>query len=78
MSRSLGAIRKNGSNSYRALSKKQTFRSLTPYGPPTILFHRETLRLLGIHCFGYQASEIIHIGQAIIKANSYQLQGLSR
>ena len=41
-------------------------------------FHRETLRLLGIHCFGYQASEIIHIGQAIIKANSYQLQGLSR
>ena len=37
-----------------------------------ILFHRETLRLLGIHCFGYQASEIIHIGQAIIKANSYQ------
>ena len=38
MSRSLGAIRKNGSNSYRALSKKQTFRSLTPYGPPTILF----------------------------------------
>ncbi len=31
-----------------------------------LLFHRETLQLLGIHCFGYQASEIIHIGQAII------------
>lgn len=31
-----------------------------------ILFHRETLQILGIHCFGYQASEIIHIGQAII------------
>jgi NAD(P) transhydrogenase len=31
-----------------------------------ILFHRETLEILGIHCFGYQASEIIHIGQAII------------
>lgn len=30
-----------------------------------LLFHRETLQLLGIHCFGYQASEIIHIGQAI-------------
>lgn len=31
-----------------------------------ILFHRETLALLGVHCFGYQASEIIHIGQAIM------------
>lgn len=31
-----------------------------------ILFHRETLRILGIHCFGSQASEIIHIGQAIM------------
>ncbi|MES2662610.1 MAG: Si-specific NAD(P)(+) transhydrogenase [Pseudomonadota bacterium] len=30
-----------------------------------LLFHRETLQLLGIHCFGDQASEIIHIGQAI-------------
>jgi NAD(P) transhydrogenase len=31
-----------------------------------ILFHRDSLAILGIHCFGYQASEIIHIGQAII------------
>jgi NAD(P) transhydrogenase len=31
-----------------------------------ILFHRETLELLGIHCFGAYASEIIHIGQAIM------------
>ncbi|THB74648.1 MAG: Si-specific NAD(P)(+) transhydrogenase [Gammaproteobacteria bacterium] len=31
-----------------------------------ILFHRETLQILGIHCFGYQASDIIHIGQAIM------------
>jgi len=31
-----------------------------------ILFHRETLEILGIHCFGNSASEIIHIGQAII------------
>jgi len=31
-----------------------------------ILFHRETLEILGIHCFGYQASEIIHIGQSIM------------
>jgi NAD(P) transhydrogenase len=31
-----------------------------------LLFHRETLALLGIHCFGDQASEIVHIGQAIM------------
>ncbi|GAA3978465.1 Si-specific NAD(P)(+) transhydrogenase [Allohahella marinimesophila] len=31
-----------------------------------ILFHRETKELLGIHCFGDQASEIVHIGQAIM------------
>ncbi|WP_078122061.1 Si-specific NAD(P)(+) transhydrogenase [Thiosocius teredinicola] len=31
-----------------------------------ILFHRDTLELLGIHCFGEQASEIVHIGQAIM------------
>jgi len=31
-----------------------------------LLFHRETLEILGIHCFGEQASEIVHIGQAIM------------
>jgi len=31
-----------------------------------LLFHRETLQLLGVHCFGASASEIIHIGQAIM------------
>jgi NAD(P) transhydrogenase len=31
-----------------------------------ILFHRETLELLGVHCFGDQAAEIVHIGQAIM------------
>ncbi|HZL88631.1 MAG TPA: Si-specific NAD(P)(+) transhydrogenase [Pirellulaceae bacterium] len=31
-----------------------------------ILFHRETLAILGIHCFGENAAEIIHIGQAIM------------
>jgi NAD(P) transhydrogenase len=37
-----------------------------PTGMLKILFHRETLEILGIHCFGEQASEIIHIGQAIM------------
>lgn len=31
-----------------------------------ILFHRETLEILGIHCFGHNATEILHIGQAIM------------
>lgn len=31
-----------------------------------ILFHRETMAVLGVHCFGANASEIIHIGQAIM------------
>ena len=31
-----------------------------------LLFHRETLAILGIHCFGANACEIIHIGQAVM------------
>jgi NAD(P) transhydrogenase len=31
-----------------------------------MLFHGETLEILGIHCFGSEASEIIHTGQAIM------------
>lgn len=31
-----------------------------------LLFHTESLEILAIHCFGEQASEIIHIGQAIM------------
>jgi NAD(P) transhydrogenase len=31
-----------------------------------ILFHIDTLEILGIHCFGAEAAEIIHIGQAIM------------
>lgn len=37
-----------------------------PVGMLKLLFHRETLQVLGIHCFGDQASEIVHIGQAIM------------
>jgi NAD(P) transhydrogenase len=32
-----------------------------------ILFCPDTLKILGIHCFGAEATEIIHIGQAIMK-----------
>lgn len=49
---------------FRSLARAQiTGRTV---GMLKILFHRETLRLLGIHCFGNGAAEIIHIGQAIM------------
>ncbi|MGO2322843.1 Si-specific NAD(P)(+) transhydrogenase [Vibrio casei] len=45
-------------------------------GSLKILFHRETKQILGIHCFGERAAEIIHIGQAIMeqkgKANTIE------
>lgn len=31
-----------------------------------ILFHRETLEVLGVHCIGEMATEIVHIGQAVM------------
>jgi NAD(P) transhydrogenase len=36
-------------------------------GSLKLLFHRETKEILGIHCFGERAAEIIHIGQAIME-----------
>ncbi len=57
---------------FKDLARAQITGKLT--GMLKIIFHRETLEILGIHCFGSQASEIIHIGQAIMaqkgKANS--------
>ncbi len=35
-------------------------------GMVKLLFHTDTLEILGIHCFGQQAAEIVHIGQAIM------------
>ena len=31
-----------------------------------LLFHAETLAILGVHCFGDNASEIVHIGQTVM------------
>jgi len=31
-----------------------------------LLFHRDTLEVLGVHCFGYNAAEILHLGQTIM------------
>src|SRR5246127_2888289 len=32
-----------------------------------LLFHRETLELLGVHIFGEDAAELLHIGQAVFR-----------
>ena len=57
---------------FRHLARAQITGRTT--GMLKILFHRDTLAILGIHCFGAQASEIVHIGQAIMaqkgKANT--------
>ncbi len=49
---------------FRSLARAQITGNAV--GMLKLLFHRETLEILGIHCFGDQASEIIHIGQAIM------------
>jgi NAD(P) transhydrogenase len=54
-----------GHSQFRSLARAQiTGRAI---GMLKILFHRETLEILGVHCFGPNAAEIIHIGQAIMK-----------
>jgi NAD(P) transhydrogenase len=52
-----------GHSQFRNLARAQIAGRTT--GMLKLLFHRETLEILGVHCFGSQASEIIHIGQAI-------------
>jgi NAD(P) transhydrogenase len=53
-----------GNSNFKYLAKAQIIGQSV--GMLKILFHRETLEVLGVHCFGPQASEIIHIGQAIM------------
>jgi NAD(P) transhydrogenase len=54
-----------GHSQFRSLARAQiTGRAV---GMLKLLFHRETLEILGVHCFGPNASEIVHIGQAIMK-----------
>lgn len=57
-----------GHSQFKSLARAQiTGRAI---GMLKLLFHRETLEILGVHCFGPNASEIVHIGQAIMKQPS--------
>ncbi len=49
---------------FRSLARAQITGQTT--GMLKLLFHRQTLEILGVHCFGSNATEIIHIGQAIM------------
>ncbi|MBR9977024.1 MAG: Si-specific NAD(P)(+) transhydrogenase [Bacteroidetes bacterium] len=53
-----------GRSFFRNLARGQITGKTT--GMLKLLFHRDSLELLGIHCFGQNASEIVHIGQAIM------------
>ncbi len=50
-----------GRSSFKHLARAQIAGK--DIGSLKILFHRETKEILGIHCFGERAAEIIHIGQ---------------
>lgn len=49
---------------FRSLARAQITGQTV--GMLKLLFHRETLAILGVHCFGANAAEIVHIGQAIM------------
>lgn len=53
-----------GFSQFKSLARAQITGETT--GMLKLLFHRDTLEILGVHCFGAQASEIVHIGQAIM------------
>ena len=49
---------------YKEIARGQILGDST--GLLKILFHRETRRVLGVHAIGTEATELIHIGQAVI------------
>jgi NAD(P) transhydrogenase len=49
---------------YREVSRGQIIGE--PDGMIKLLFHRDSLELLGVHIIGNSASELIHIGQAVM------------
>ena len=53
-----------GKSHFKYLARAQI--SHLRVGMLKLIFHRETLEILGVHCFGESATEIVHIGQAIM------------
>jgi NAD(P) transhydrogenase len=53
-----------GHTHFKSLARAQM--TSQPVGMLKILFHSKTLEVLGVHCFGDNASEIVHIGQTVM------------
>lgn len=51
---------------YREIARGQLIAD--PYGLLKLLFHPQSRRLLGVHAIGTGATELIHIGQAVMAA----------
>ena len=56
-----------GVSRYRELARGQIIGD--SYGMLKLLVSTETRRLLGVHVFGSQATELVHLGQAIMTCN---------
>lgn len=61
-----------GQSQFKSLARAQIMG--TTVGMLKLLFHRETLQILGVHCFGANASEIVHIGQAVMDSEDLTLE----
>jgi NAD(P) transhydrogenase len=57
-----------GRVAFKNLARSQIENKTT--GMLKLIFHQEDLKILGVHCFGHNASEIVHIGQAIMAQKS--------
>ena len=55
-----------GHTSFKSLARAQMTEERV--GMLKLLFHAETLEILGVHCFGDGASEIVHIGQTVMSS----------
>lgn len=53
-----------GHTHFKSLARAQM--TCQPVGMLKILFHAKTREILGVHCFGDNASEIVHIGQTVM------------
>jgi NAD(P) transhydrogenase len=53
-----------GISRYRELARGQIIGD--PYGMLKLVVHAETRQILGVHVFGTNATELVHIGQAIM------------
>lgn len=53
-----------GNAAFKSLARAQITGETV--GMLKLLFHAKTLQVLGVHCFGDRASEIVHIGQTVM------------